>query len=60
MSMHGTSAVTERNRGLWGHVCTSSRNSLGMNRAKQLTTFNFHSRAQNVSTNNFDLLLSVV
>lgn len=60
LSMHGTSAATERNWALWGRVYTASRNRLGLERAKKLISFCFNSRAQSTSTDDFELLLSVV
>ena len=52
--------ATERNWGLWGLVYTTSRNALGMERAKKMITFCFNSRAQGASIEDFGLLLSVV
>jgi hypothetical protein len=59
LSMHPTSASTERNLVLWGRVYTGARNALGLERAKKLITC-FNSRAQEASMENFALLLSVV
>jgi hAT family C-terminal dimerisation region len=60
LSVHGTSAATERNWALWGRLYTASRNQLGMERAKKLITFCFNSRAEAPRTDDFGLLLSVV
>jgi hypothetical protein len=60
LSMHPTSASTERNWALWGRVYTSTRNTLGLERAKKLITFCFNSRAQEVDMRDFAMLLSVV
>jgi hypothetical protein len=60
LSVHPTSAATERNWALWGRVYTSARNALGLERAKKLITFCFNSRAQEASMEDFALLLSVV
>jgi hypothetical protein len=60
LSMHPTSASTERNWALWGRVYTSTRNALGLERAKKLITFCFNSRAQKVDMQDIALLLSVV
>jgi hypothetical protein len=60
LSMHATSAASERNWALWGRVYGASRNALGMERAKKLITFCFNSRAEKASVDDFGLLLSVV
>jgi hypothetical protein len=39
MSVLSTSAATERSWSLWGHVYTSARNALGLERAKKMITF---------------------
>jgi hypothetical protein len=60
LSMHATSAASERNWALWGRVYGASRNALGMERAKKLITFCFNSRAEGARVDDFGLLLSVV
>jgi hypothetical protein len=60
MSVHPTSAATERNWSLWGRVYTSARNALGLERAKKMITFCFNDRAKAVDQDDFGLLLSVV
>jgi hypothetical protein len=60
MSVHPTSAATERNWSLWGRVCTSARNALGLERAKKMITFCFNDRAKAVDQDDFGLLLSAV
>jgi hypothetical protein len=60
LSLHPTSAATERNWSLWGRVYTSARNALGLERAKKLIMFCFNNRFKLVSQDEFGLLLSVV
>jgi hypothetical protein len=60
LSMHATSAASERNWALWGRVYGASRNALGMERAKKLITFCFNSRAEKARVDDFGLLLSVM
>jgi hypothetical protein len=60
LSLHPTSAATERNWSLWGRVYTSARNALGLKRAKKLIVFCFNSWFKLVSQDDFGLLLSVV
>jgi hypothetical protein len=60
LSLHPTSCAAERNWSLWGRVYTASRNSLGLERAKKIIMFCFNHRAQHASTEDFDLMLSIV
>jgi hypothetical protein len=60
MSIHPTSAATERNWSLWGRVYTASRSQLGLERAKALTTFCFNDRQRVADQRDFDLLLSLI
>jgi hypothetical protein len=60
LCVHGTSCTTERNWALWGRVYASSRNALGMERAKKLIAFCFNNRAEVPKTDDSGLLLSVV
>jgi hypothetical protein len=60
LSMHASSAATERNWALWGRVYGASRNAPGMERAKKLITFCFNSRAEVASVDDYGLLLRVV
>jgi hypothetical protein len=60
LSMHATSAASERNWVLWGRVYGASRNALGMERAKKLITFRLNSRAEKARVDDFGLLLSVM
>jgi hypothetical protein len=57
MSVHPTSAATERNWSLWGRVYTSA---LGLERAKKMITFCFNDGAKAVDQDDFGLLLSAV
>jgi hypothetical protein len=59
LSIH-PSAASERSWSLWGRVYTSSRNALGLERAKALITFCFNDRCRKVDQQDFGLLLSVV
>jgi hypothetical protein len=60
LSIHPTSAATERNWSLWGRVYTAARNTLGLERAKALIMFCFNDRCQRTDQQDFKLLLSVV
>jgi hypothetical protein len=60
LSMHATSAASERNWALWGRVYGASRNALSMERAKKLITFCFNSRAERARVDDFGLLLRVM
>jgi hAT family C-terminal dimerisation region len=60
LSVHPTSASTERNWSLWGRVFVASRNALGLERAKKLIMFCFNSRAQDASMQDLALCLDVV
>jgi hypothetical protein len=60
LSMHPTSASTERNWSLWGRVYTAARNALSLERARKMITFCFNSRAQTASMEDFDLLLDTI
>jgi hypothetical protein len=57
MSVHPTSAATERNWSLWGHVYASA---LGLERAKNMITFCFKDGAKAVDQDDFGLLLSAI
>jgi hypothetical protein len=57
MSVHPTSAATERNWSWWGRVYTSA---LGVERAKRMITFCFSDGAKAVDQDDFGLLLSAV
>jgi hypothetical protein len=60
LSLHPTSAATERNWSLWGRGYTAARSRLGIERAKKLMTFCFNDCAVVHDQDDFDLLLSVV
>jgi hypothetical protein len=60
LSLHPTSCAAERNWSLWGRVYTVSRNSLGLERAKNIIMFCLNHRAQHASTEDFNLMLSIV
>jgi hypothetical protein len=60
MSLHSTSATTERNWSLRGRAYTASRTRLGIERAKKLITFCFDDRAHGIYQDDFNLLLSVM
>ncbi len=60
LSLHPTSCAAERNWSLWGRVYTAARNALGLERAMKIIMFCFNNRAQGASTEDFDLVLSIV
>jgi hypothetical protein len=59
MSLHSTSAATERNWSLWGRVYTASRSRSGIEPAKRLITFCFNDRAHRMISTFSYLLLRV-
>jgi hypothetical protein len=57
LAAHSTSASTEGNWTLWGHVYTSVRTALGLEHAKKLIMFCFKDRCRVADQNDFHLLL---
>jgi hypothetical protein len=60
LSVHATSAATERNWSLWGRMYCAARSSLGMQRAKALIAICAAEKAKCDPTQEFEVTLSVL
>jgi hypothetical protein len=60
LSAHATSAATERNWSLWGHMYCAARSSLGMQRVKALIAICAAEKAKCDPTQEFEITLSVL
>ena len=57
LSCHATTCATERSWSLWGRVYTSSRNALGVDRAKRITIC---ANTRTLKESDFAVLIAVV